>query len=566
MHWTRSVVAGRARSGLVLTVLAALVAASYARLYFGVDFTDEAFYVALPYRFANGARPLVDEALLVQQTSALILYPFVKAYTALAGTDGLVLFARHLHFIFVCAVWAGVSMSLRTTLGGRNAAAAVGATAVTFVPFGIPALSYNTFAEGFFAVGCFLAFAGVGPERRRLLWPAGVCTGLAVFAYPPVAVGAVTLVAAVWVTLRHSRAGGIAALAAPILALGALAFAFFLSDGPGRAVDLVHQSRLYGNQGGGVGKLGTVTSDVLAAFPHKLVACALLVVAAVLRRRTRLAWVPLALLPLTALPSDLRTSASANAFVTNLGLLSLGLVVLEHRRRSAVGIFGLVWVPAAVAGYMTAVSSSNGAVNFALGFFPAAIVALVLLTGAIRSSGADLSSVPVLGTLAITVLLQYASVYRDSGITSLDTRVSSGPYAGLYTTAAKDRFVRRLDADLRQASGPRCSILFYDTFPAGYLFAHGRPETNNTWFLDVDGDQASYDRLLVEYLRDRGLPDVVVRFARVPLAAGESIALSYSASDPLERLFAAGRYDRVVDRPEYVIERRGGSSCRRSRR
>ena len=100
----------------MIAALTALVAASYARMYFGVDFTDEAFYVALPYRFANGARPLVDEALLVQQSSAVLLYPFVKSYTGVAGTKGIVVFARHLHFLFVCGVWAAITMSLRSSL------------------------------------------------------------------------------------------------------------------------------------------------------------------------------------------------------------------------------------------------------------------------------------------------------------------------------------------------------------------------------------------------------------------------------------------------------------------
>lgn len=565
----------RAGSVFTLAALATLVGASYARVYFGVDFTDEAFYVAVPYRFANGARPLVDEALLVQQSAAILLYPFVKAYTAVAGTQGIVLFARHLHFVFVCAIWACVSTSLRITLRGRYVAAAAGAIVVTFVPFGIPALSYNTFAEGFFAAGCFLAFVGLAPDGRRRLWAAGVCIGLAVFAYPPIAIGALALLAGAWAALRRSGLRGAGALAAPVVALGCLALAFFLSAGPGRASELVHQSRLYGNQGGGFGKLATVATDVVAGFPHKLVTCALLIAAAVLRGRTRFAWIPLVVLPLAALPTDLRTSASANSFVTNLGLLALGLVVLERRRPEALRIFGLVWAPAAVAGFMTAISSSNGAINFAVGFLPGAIAALVLLAAAVRSSGAgglpaaagDMAAVlPLLGTLALTVLLQYAYVYRDAGIRSLDTRVSAGPYAGLYTTTGKRRFMTTLDADLRRASAPQCSIVFYDTFPAGYLFGRGTSETNNTWFLHADRARAAYDRLLVDYLRGRGLPDVVVRLTSVPLAVGQSIALSYPAADPLERLFAAGRYDRIVHRPEYVIERLDGSSCRATRR
>ena len=98
---------------------------------------------------------------------------------------------------------------------------------------------------------------------------------------------------------------------------------------------------------------------------------------------------------------------------------------------------------------MTAISSLNGAINLAIGFLPGAVVTLVLLDSAIRScragsptaaDGDAVATVALLGTLAITVVLQYASVYRDSGIRSLDTRVTDGPYAGLYTTPAEIGF------------------------------------------------------------------------------------------------------------------------------
>src|SRR5262249_47559117 len=38
-----------------------VVGVTYWRSWYGVDLTDESFYVVLPYRFATGARPFVDE-------------------------------------------------------------------------------------------------------------------------------------------------------------------------------------------------------------------------------------------------------------------------------------------------------------------------------------------------------------------------------------------------------------------------------------------------------------------------------------------------------------------------
>jgi hypothetical protein len=58
----------------------------YWRLYCGIDFTDESFYVAVPYRLVLGARPFVDEISVTQQTAAIVAYPFVWVYDRLAGS------------------------------------------------------------------------------------------------------------------------------------------------------------------------------------------------------------------------------------------------------------------------------------------------------------------------------------------------------------------------------------------------------------------------------------------------------------------------------------------------
>src|ERR1043165_8922516 len=69
------------------------------RMLHGIDLTDEAFYIALPYRFALGDRPFMDE-LNIAQTAGLLLYPFVKLYVLIVGdTTGIFLFIRVLYIV-----------------------------------------------------------------------------------------------------------------------------------------------------------------------------------------------------------------------------------------------------------------------------------------------------------------------------------------------------------------------------------------------------------------------------------------------------------------------------------
>src|SRR5207247_7805005 len=118
------------------------------------------------------------------------VYPLIRAYYAVAGGTGIVLFVRHLQFLFSLTVALAVVLSLRSVLETRRAVL-VGLAVVAFVPFNIHSLSYNTLGGGLFTAGCFLGFRCLRePERRATRVLAGLCHGLAVFVYPPL-VGAV---------------------------------------------------------------------------------------------------------------------------------------------------------------------------------------------------------------------------------------------------------------------------------------------------------------------------------------------------------------------------------------
>lgn len=557
------------RSRFAIAAVVAMAGLTYGRLFYGVDFTDEAFYVAVPYRFVLGAQPLVDETNIVQQTPAVLLFPFVALWHWLVGIEGLVLYARHLHFLFTAGVAASVLVSLRRLLDDSVSSAVYAAAAVAFVPFGIHALSYNTFASGFFTAGCFLGAAWAIRGGRSFLVGAGCAHGLAIFTYPTFALPVACCFAVLYAA---SRARSLRALVPALVptAIGMLVtVAFFVHRGFGTIDALVAQTADFGDQGGGLGEVADIASFVWTSFTYKYAAAALLLAAAVARLwRPGAALAPLVLLPVAALPADLRTSASATIYVTSFALLAPFLVaVLLRDNALARRLLLLIWIPAAVAGVTTALSSANGPINVAIGFFPALIATAALIGLALqRVSRADL--VPAVVLLAIGVALQYLSVYRDAGIQHLTTSVADGPYAGIYTTAAKRDFLTALDRDLGAAVGPDCRIVFYDTFPAGYLLGHGRPATNATWLLDVaDEDEVRYQRLLLDYYdRHGGLPDVAVRLDRIPLTSSDTFEQDYAPEEPLQRVFGRSGYELRDTESGYSISERRGTTCARPQR
>ena len=337
----------------------------------------------------------------------------------------------------------------------RSSSAVFASAAIAFVPFGIHGLSYNTFATGFFTAGCFLGAAWAMDGRRALLVAAGCAHAFAVFTYPTFLLPVACCFAVLYASTRPRSLRALVPGLLPA-AIGAVAtVVFFVHRGIGTIDDLVQQTSEFGDQGGDLGELTDIVSFVWSNFTYKYAAAALLIAAAVARRwRPGAALVPLLFVPVAALPADLRTSASANVYMTSFALLAPFVFLLVRDSTLGRKLLLLVWLPAAVAGVTTALSSANGPISLAIGFFPALIVTAVLIALVLeRVPWADFAPAVVL--LAIGVALQYLSVYRDAGIQHLTTPIDDGAYAGIYTTSVKRDFLETLESDLEVASRAR---------------------------------------------------------------------------------------------------------------
>ncbi len=175
----------RLLTAAAIALAAAALAFTWYRLFFGCDLSDEAFSVLVPWRWSLGDRPFVDEMDLAQ-VAGFLTYPFVKAFTLVAGdtATGLVLFTRHLYLLFAAGVAAASFLLLRPLLRWQLALA-VSAVVVTFIFNAVPNLTYNTLAMGLLTLGFALGLRVVlRGEGRRDAALAGLSHGLAVVAFP----------------------------------------------------------------------------------------------------------------------------------------------------------------------------------------------------------------------------------------------------------------------------------------------------------------------------------------------------------------------------------------------
>jgi hypothetical protein len=509
-------------------VVAWVVVMVVRRLSYGVDFRDEAFYAAITQRFALGDVPFVDEINL-RATGSLFATPFYWVFVKLTGsTDGIILFLRKVYV----AVELGVAVCayrLAILHVGRAHALLVAAAAAAYVPFSIPALSYNTVAASLLAAGVCIGLRGLALDARRSLIVAGVVHGLACVAYPPLALICLVLVGGMWVsapgeTSRERRRpllayllgqGGVGALAAltlgpPLLtSLGAImAYEGQLTQPRSlkKALDLVEQLDRFS-----------------PATPSTFLTVAVLWLLARQSLRARRFVLPFAVL---AIASAFREGSPTEKIVwasnlsifipLYLGLFALVLVALVPAQQVGEGgaragvrrqLFFVGVLPSLVAGSLMAFSSDAGFGNANLGYFAASLVALVALPLAVQGDSAAPLPAPARAfTFAAMAAVPYfmvstfaVGVYWDGAVSAHTTQVRSGPFASLYTLPAKAQRAEEVNQAIRALVKPGDSFVSFYDFPAGYLSVPVKPGMPTSW-----ADQrAAYQGPQLDYYRRR---------------------------------------------------------------
>jgi hypothetical protein len=175
----------------------------------GIDLSDESYYaIFLDDWFKEGVS--ASPFLMLHQTSVLLVYPFAFVYRAVVGsTGGLILFLRCLYLAGSVTAALAVVRLLRQA-GARSLRWIAGACLVLFVPYNLPAPSYNTLGLQAFLVacatyGCAVIQAQDGQRATRFLILSAGAWMIAVVAYPPLLLPLLVLALGTVIIIRPAR-------------------------------------------------------------------------------------------------------------------------------------------------------------------------------------------------------------------------------------------------------------------------------------------------------------------------------------------------------------------------
>ena len=150
---------------------------------FGYAYSDECFYLTIPYRLTQGDRLILNEW-NPAQLAGFLLYPAVSLYLRIFGsTEGIVLAFRYLYAALhlISALLLYGKLRKNTEIG----ACILAILYTIYAPYGVMALSYNSMGLGTMMLA--LAFLCSSP-RGRDCYLSGVFFALSVMCCPYLAV------------------------------------------------------------------------------------------------------------------------------------------------------------------------------------------------------------------------------------------------------------------------------------------------------------------------------------------------------------------------------------------
>lgn len=500
----------RGRNWPVLVILALITTVLAIRIFLGFDWTDECLYVADAYRIAHGDTLFAD-IWTVDQLAALQYAPLVYLYELLTGgTTGLILFLRLMFLVIVIGSAVLFYKSIVDETGTTWSMIAVMPILFCCNPI---TFSYNNIRTMTYLQTCALIIlAGKTKGRPQLLFYilAGFLFGLGVLAYPT---SIITFpLFALWVLMkpigkaRHNWRALLSCFCGGILCITALLIFILINSSIDNLINnFQYMLPLKSNVEAAASTsylFGLIDLYGSSSIAVMVVSCIVGIVHASSKR------------------AKLTLASSIVFWILVLGVLALqlyrclpqvGTVAIHNRVLFSLALIGLplffycglkwhwslyMYVIGMFASYVVYRSSlHNGMLHHVHPYVLSAIALVVYYKASSNRFTTVFSkwcvertafSIALATSISLTIVASLAYVYRDSPLSTLDTRLSTGPAAGLYTTPAHAQKYEETITDIVSNVPQSGNVLFVKLLPFGYLCTNAKIACYTTWRLDLD--------------------------------------------------------------------------------
>lgn len=466
------------------------------RILKNVDLSDESYYALFSYfwiKYGLSMSPLRD----IHASAALIIYPIVSTFVKIQhGDRGLLLMLRCCYLLG--SIMSSISLVRLFILWGRGRAAwLAGALGLIFIPFGLPAPSYNTLGLqgemfGLAWFGIALLWLGRGDKAAPALVLSACGFTVGMLAYPtlflpvPVLIGASAFVFPPF--RRQLLLYGVFTLMLMVAGWAAVGWALTWSA--------LSETLAIQRDAGSLGLWGKIASSValLAGAPTFTLLCGIAILIGLCRPLLSSVAAAMAmavvLLALCFLPATL--FIRSHDAVVLASFMGFGLLAgLSRARPVQQKLEAVLYAGALCGGLVTMLTTSNPALlNFAVGGAPAAILAILPWTDGSSSQENSAGRLLALSAAAVMVVLvgwvSFSFRYGDlpTDTVKAQRRFTTGAFAGLSLSTDQARLIEVAGAMLNHPERPTQTLAVLGRLPGLYLTSSALPSALRTFYLE----------------------------------------------------------------------------------
>lgn len=475
---------------VILFALLLVVLLFFWRLTLGIDHSDESYYAIAPVSWTRST-PVETGNFSIHQFSGCITYPFVQAYALLnPQLHGLILFLRCIYGIasLTTAFFAWILLRSHFT---TTCSILLSLLVVLFIPFGLPAPSYNTLGALGCLSGLFLVLSVLENRRshvRRIFersdllgcFASALALSMGIVAHPILIflfpVMGLLLVIAYRIDLRL-----IALWAFSVVVIGLFMglLAIHHLGGIERVRSMLAFVGSFDNTLGGVTKARLAFSLLLKDQAYCLALVTLATFGCISAAfPTRLISISYSLaLALASIWCVVRWTGTPVLFGRGHDLIFLlsvasipSLLGIGINKFAKFPLFSVIFAVGMTGGLLIGYSATHSLYNF-----PLMGIACVMAGFGIRAQSSNLPSSSAETILAAVVcsmlgFASYQQVYGEGTGTHLLThRITRGPFAGLLTKPAKAALMSRMDAAILSIPAHTQTLECLGRLPGIYL-------------------------------------------------------------------------------------------------
>ncbi|MCI8779909.1 MAG: hypothetical protein HFH70_04435 [Lachnospiraceae bacterium] len=514
---------------------AGLMLITIVRIFYDIEITDEAYYIAEANLVLEGNLPYVYDSQIASGFTFLML-PFVKIYKFLVPSlEGIFLYMRICFYVFYVSILV-ISYFLLCKVFDKNHLIVALSMFIPFWGASIPNFSYNTISVWLvFLIGVINVSAMYLCDYRGIKVGAvlsGILMAIAEFAHP------MEVLNVFYVGILIFCFGKKGKRWKPFLyyiGSGLLAFLIIMSA---IVVQCGFQHLLFGLDTifnykiiREIVPISTAFKSLLVSFKYEFVIIFISVIGTVFGGCVRnkgeknihlinryaekglLLGIIFSLLYIFIRKTELEILLSIG-IVSGIAIVFWLFFIVFLKERENNLIFFFLMMPSlflfVLNGFFTACNIYDRVYEFVPALFG---MMLILGKDYFHKKGAEGNFV-IAGIMLVAILLirfDYSYIYRGNPINELKCRIETGIYRGVYTTEEKARDIIKLESYIRENTEKEEKVLFMEVVPMAYLMSKGKGCAPSSW--DIMQYSYGYNNpsAIYRYFENRNqIPDKII--------------------------------------------------------